>query len=153
MMTLTPTNALISSAVVGYHFMSGLFACLCCAYRLVSSARQSKKDVSQKRLKSSSVVAFGSSPGHKSCLRHQQAFSPYPSPLILCQLTKGGRGVVEGGNLCLWYPAGQQVPSHLQDWQAVYQAEAWGYPANYRRGINLSLFGLTNARLLFCHPT
>jgi len=47
-----------SSGEIPFHVW---FVCLCCAYRLVSDARQSKKEGPQKRLKKSSVVAFGSS--------------------------------------------------------------------------------------------
>ena len=53
----TPTNALISSGVVGYHFLFGLDTCFSCAYRFVSSARRSKNRGSQRSSKKSSGEA------------------------------------------------------------------------------------------------
>ena len=54
----TPTNAFISSGVVGYHFGLGLDTCFSWAYWLVSSAKRSKKEGSQSSPKKSSGVAF-----------------------------------------------------------------------------------------------
>ena len=80
----------------------------------------------------------------------QQLFNHFLRIETVFKVQVGMSTVIESWYVCMWHPAGQQVPSSLQD-----SLSSWsmGKLTNYRRGTNWWLFGLTIAKLLYCHQT